>query len=181
MSTAQLRSGIAHLATLANRDLAGLWDEVSDAVRAREALRDVLPALVDRYGAASATLAAEWYDDLRAKRAIRGAFTAIPADLGTAGADVLAGVAVGPLFSVEPDWSAAQTLAEGGLQRRIANYARVTITAASIQDPGAQGWVRVGTGECTWCQQYLDGEVHYVAGYDFPAHDHCGCGAEPAF
>ena len=25
------------------------------------------------------------------------------------------------------------------------------------------------------------GEVHYVTGYDFPAHDGCNCGVEPAW
>jgi hypothetical protein len=41
--------------------------------------------------------------------------------------------------------------------------------------------MRVGNGECDWCQRFLDGEVHYAEGYDFAAHDHCGCTAEPVF
>ena len=52
---------------------------------------------------------------------------------------------------------------------------------AAVEDSRAQGWMRVGDGGCDWCQQYLDGEVHYVEGYDFDAHDHCNCTAQPVF
>jgi hypothetical protein len=94
---------------------------------------------------------------------------------------VLARVAVGPLFGDKPDLLAALTLARGGVQRHVANAARETVRYSSIQDRGAVGWVRVGSGECDWCRQYLDGVVHDVEGYDFDAHDHCGCTAEPVF
>lgn len=183
MQTLQLRSAVAGLATLANGDLNGLWRAVSTAVQARDALRDVLPALVDKYGAASATIAAEWYDDLRAKKGVRGRFTAIPADLGSAGADALAGWGVGPLFAAEPDWTAAQALIAGGLQRRIANYSRATITGSAIADPKARGWQRVGDGaSCEFCSMLLSrGSVYSEATASFEAHDHCGCGAEPAW
>jgi hypothetical protein len=75
-----------------------------------------------------------------------------------------------------------QTLILGGTQRRIANFARLTVMGSSVADPQAQGWVRVGVGACKsgGCDQYLDGEVRSVA-YDFPAHDNCNCHAEPAF
>jgi hypothetical protein len=43
-------------------------------LRRETALMDILPALVDQYGAAASTLATEWYDDLRAKQGIRGRF-----------------------------------------------------------------------------------------------------------
>jgi hypothetical protein len=182
MTSLQLRSGVATLSGRANRDLAGLWRQVATAVEARDALADVLPALVDKYGAASASLAAAWYDDLRDKRGVRGAFTAIPADLGAAGADALAGWGVGPLFAAEPDWESAKTLVAGGLQRRIANYARLTVTGSSVADPAARGWQRTGTGSCDFCSMLLGrGAVYTEASADFPAHDHCNCGAEPAW
>lgn len=178
----QLRSGVASLSTLANRDMAGLWAQVSTAVEAREALADVLPALVDKYGVAAATLAAAWYDDLRDKRGVRGSFTAIPAELGTSGADALAGWGVSPLFQAEPDWNTAKTLIAGGLQRRIANYARQTVTGSSVADPQSRGWQRVGVGSCEFCAMLLGrGAVYTEATADFLAHDHCNCGAEPAF
>lgn len=183
MSQAQLRSAVSRLALAADRDLAALWRQVDTAVQARTALEDILPALVQRYGAASATLAATWYDDLRQKRGIGGSFEAIPADLGDSGASVLARWGVGPLYTAEPDWTAARTLVSGGLQRRIANFARSTVTQSSVADPKARGWQRVGDGSsCEFCSMLLGrGAVYSEATADFESHDHCGCGAEPAF
>lgn len=183
MPTTRLRDAVARLTARATLDLDALWRQVNDAVQAREALRDVLPAIVDNYGAAAGTLAAEWYDQQRLKAGVAGRFTADPVDPRDAGTDALAGYGVGPLFAKEPDWAAARTLVSGGLQRRIANVSRQTVMQSSIADPQARGWVRVGTGACKsgWCDQFLDGEIHYVEGYDFPAHDHCTCSTVPAF
>lgn len=151
-------------------------------MQAREALSDVLPSLVDVYGAAAATLAADWYDDLRDKAGARGRFTAIPAEVDDAGADVLARWGVAPLFDAKPDWSAAQVLIQGGLQRRIANMSRLTVTGSATADPGARGWRRVGVGGCAFCRMLLGrGAVYTEATADFLSHDHCNCQAEPAF
>lgn len=182
-TSAPLRKAVQRLALVADRDLAALWRQVDSAAQARQALADVLPALVQRYGPAAATLAATWYDSQREKHGVPGRFEAFPADLGAAGADVLAGVGVGPLFGAEPDWQAAKTIVAGGLQRRIANYSRATIAQSSVADPKARGWRRVGDGSsCDFCSMLLSrGAVYTEASADFPAHDHCGCGAEPAW
>lgn len=179
----QLRSGVRSLTTLANHDLAGLWRSVSTAAQAREALQDVLPALVATYGAAAGTLAADWYDEARIKAGARGSFTAIPAETTSAGTDELARWGIGPLFGSEPDFAAALTLVQGGLQRRIANVSRQTVTYSAIQDRAARGWARAGSGSaCDFCSMLLDrGAVYTEATADFESHDHCGCVAVPAF
>lgn len=140
-----------------------------------------MPVIVEQYGAAAGVLAAEWYDQARAKAGVSGPFRAEPVDLGTAGAEELVGYGATSLTDADPDFLKAQTLLSGGLQRRIANYARQTITTAAVQDAGALGWVRTGKGECDWCQRYIDGEVRTVAGYDFKAHDNCNCYANPVW
>lgn len=175
------RRELRSLTNLAERDLQVLWREVGSADLARSALQDILPALTDRYGLAAASLAADYYDGMRERAGARGRFEAITAE--PAGRDklsVLARVAVRPLFGDSPDLSAALVLARGGLQRHVANAARDTVTVSSIQDRDSTGWVRVGSGECPWCAQFLDGAVHAVE-YDFNAHDHCGCTAQPVF
>lgn len=180
-TSSQLRSGVASLATLANRDLDVVWKHVSDAVGARELLKDVLPALVDTYGLAAGTLAADWYDELRDAKRVPGRFTARVASPGL-GTDALAGWGVSTLFSAEPDWQAARTLVAGGLQRRIANVSRDTVTTSSVRDPGARGWQRTGEGKCEFCAMLIGrGAVYTEATADFASHDHCNCGAEPAF
>lgn len=177
-----LSSGVASLATLANADLTVIWQSVNDAVQARDALADVLPALVETYGSAAASLAADWYDELRDGLGIGGRFTAIVPDLGDGGGDALAGWGVGPLFQESPNWAGAQMLIAGGLQRRIANASRATVTTSSIQDPGADGWQRTGRGACAFCAMLIGrGAVYSESTADFASHDHCHCGASPAF
>lgn len=183
MATAsELRRGVDSLARLADNDLAALWRQVDTPEEAREALRDVLPALVATYGAAAATLAADWYDDARDLIAARGRFRAIPVEVGPSGADALAGWGVSPLFQAEPDWSAARTLVAGGLQRRIANASRYTVAGSSVEDPAAEGWKRIGVGGCDFCTMLLGrGAVYTEATADFLSHDHCRCAAAPAW
>lgn len=180
---AELKVAITDLAALANNDLRALWRQVDTPAEARDALRDVLPALVVTYGQAAATIAADWYDDLRDMVAARGRFRAIPAEVDESGADVLARWGIDPLFkSDEPDWERAKTLIAGGLQRRIANGSRLTVAHSSIEDPAADGWMRQGSGECGFCAMLIGrGAVYTERGADFGAHDHCKCSAVPAW
>lgn len=69
----------------------------------------------------------------------------------------------------------------GAATRLVLDAGRETLRSTSVADPRTTGWRRVGSGACNWCQQYLDGEVHSVEGYDFKAHDWCACGVEPVY
>lgn len=179
---AELKVAISDLAVLADGDLATLWRQVETPEQAREALQDVLPALVNTYSLASATIAADWYDEQRDMIEARGRFRAIPADLGDLGADILARWGVGPLFGAEPDWSRARMLIKGGMQLRIANASRYTVANSAIEDPAADGWMRQGSGECAFCSMLIGrGAVYTERGADFAAHDHCRCSAIPAW
>lgn len=171
-----LRSETDQLVGLAERDLDRLWRLVAAGASAEVALHDLLPAVVTEYGAAGGAMAAEWYDQQREKAAVRGRFTAIPVAPDDRGTHALIGWAL----TTATDDAALKTMILGGTQRRIADHARLTITSSAVADPAAQGWVRVGVGECDWCKKYLDGEVRTVA-YDFPAHDSCKCHSIPAF
>lgn len=178
----ELKVAITDLATLADADLTALWRQVNTPTEAREALLDVLPSLVETYGAAAATISADWYDDLRDLVEARGRFRAIPAELTDTGTDALARWGVGPLFAAAPDWARARTLVKGGLQLRIANASRYTVVNSSIEDPAAQGWQREGSGGCGFCAMLIGrGAVYTESGADFAAHDHCRCSAVPAF
>lgn len=183
VSTAELRLAVAGLTDLAARDLGTAWADPTDAAAARAALGDLLGPLLDAYGAAAAAIAADWYDDLRdAESDARSRFRAIPAAPVTGGIDVLAGVAVGPLFGANPDTAAAVTLAVGGLQRLIANAARDTVTGSAVADPAAEGWQRVAYGGCGFCRMLAGRGAVYTEGRaDFASHDHCHCHATPAW
>lgn len=172
-----LRSETAGLVRLAERDLAALWRLVEAGASAETALRDLLPGIVARYGEAGAAVAADWYDQMREQSAARGRFTAAPLKASDRGAHSLIGWAL----RESADDAGLHTLILGGVQRRVADHMRLTVAHASVADPAAQGWVRVGTGECDWCRRYLDGEVRTVAGYGFDAHDNCRCSVRPAW
>lgn len=178
MQGLDLRDGVSGLVAHARRDLNHLWQQVSEAAAAEVALRDILPALIDTYGAAAATLAADWYDEARAKAGIAGRFTAIPADIRDTGAQALIGWAL----DKSQDYTTFRTLIEGGTERRIANFSRLTVTGSAVADPKAAGWQRVGNGECAWCRFLIGrGAVYREATASFAAHDHCRCSAIPAW
>lgn len=172
-----LRSETEGLVRLARRDLDVLLRSIAQGADPREVLNDLLPALIRDYGEMGAVVAAEWYDEARAAAAVPGAFRAIPLAASDRGAEALIGWAL----STAQDDAGLAGLIVGGMQRRIADHVRLTLSSSAIEDPRAQGWVRVGRGECDWCRQYLDGEIHYIEGYDFPAHDNCLCGVDPAW
>lgn len=178
MTLATLRSDTARLVALANRDLTRLWKLVADGAAAEVALRDLLPAIIEQYGQAGAALAAEWYDQQREKAGVSGRFAAIPAASSDRGAQALIGWAL----SEATNDQALQSLILGGVQRRIADHLRYTVTGSSIADPAATGWQRTGVGECTWCRMLIGrGAVYSEATADFAAHDSCKCSAVPAW
>lgn len=176
----RLRNDLAELDRLARTDLMVVWREVETAVQAERALRDVLPGLIDAYGAAAATIAAEWYEDQRDKAGAKGRFTAIPADIPDAGAHALIGWAL----TEATDLAGFRGLIEGGTQRRMADFGRRTVMDSSYADPQADGWQRVSRGGCStgFCDMLAGrGAVYSEATADFAAHDNCHCVAVPAF
>lgn len=173
-----LRSRVTGLTRLAEGDLHALWQQVTTAAQAQVALNDVLPALIETYGAAAATVAAEWYDEARAKAGVAGRFGAIPARLPDPGVPGLIGWASREATSMDT----LLALIAGGVQKRIANASRLTVTGSSLADPRADGWQRTGVGECDFCAMLIGrGAVYSESTVDFGAHDNCHCGAAPAF
>lgn len=174
----QLRRSIAALTTLAGRDLHALWRQVTTAAQARQALEDVLPALIETYGVAASAVAADWYDEAREKAGVSRSFRAIPTALPDPGVSALTGWALAEAKTLET----VLPLVSGGIQRRIANASRLTVTTSTLEDPRADGWQRTGVGECDFCNMLIGrGAVYTEATVDFGAHDHCNCQAAPAF
>jgi hypothetical protein len=181
---AQLRSDLLLLTNLAGSDLEELWRQVSDAVEARDALMDVLPALIETYGEAAASVAADWYDDLRDEDEIRGRFTAVVPDAASAGGESLAGWAMEPYLDLDEfDWGAAKSRVAGGMQRCITDSARRVITLSSVEDPQADGWQRVARSNgCYFCRMLAGrGAVYTEDTADFSSHDGCHCTAAVAW
>ena len=177
------RRDVASLVSIASNDLRLLLAPLDTAEAIRDALLLSLPDLVDIYGSAAATLAADWYEDLRAAEEITGRFSATVATLPDAGrSEALARWAVDPMFTADPDKAKAIERATGGLQRIISNGSRETIAYSSVADPKSYGWQRTGTGSCGFCAMLISrGDVYTEHSADFASHDHCRCSAVPAF
>ena len=178
-TSAELRQALADLNVLASRDLGRIFRALREGDNAAEALHDILPALIERYGLAASALAADWYDDLRESKGVGGRFAAIPANIEDTGAHALVGWAL----DEATDDGSLVALLEGGMQRRVVNFGRFTVTESSIADPRADGWQRLGQGaNCAFCDMLISrGAVYSEASADFASHDHCNCIAVPAF
>lgn len=170
-TTEQYRTEIDQLTTLAERQLAAVWDQVDGPASARDLLNETVPDLIVLYGSAAGTIAADWYDEVRAEAEIAGRFRAIVAELPDLGrAESLAGWAA----STGTDPAATLSLAQGGLQRIVADVGRRTITGSSIADPRARGWQRSASGGCSFCQAIAArGRVFTESSVVFASHDHC--------
>lgn len=175
----ELRQALADLNVLASRDLGRIFRALQEGDNVAEALHDILPALIDRYGFAANALAADWYDDLRESKGVGGRFAAIPADIKDTGAHALVGWAL----DEATDDGSLVALLEGGMQRRVINFGRFTVMQSSLADPRADGWQRLGQGKnCAFCDMLISrGAVYSERSADFGSHDHCNCVAVPAF
>lgn len=172
------RRAIRDLNILAESDIRALWRSLADARDAREALFDLLPRVVETYGLAAGAVAADFYDDLREAEAAPRRFRAIVPEMGDQGTDSLVGWAL----NNAQDGPGFEGLVIGGIAKRIANSARRAVMESSIADPSAEGWMRIGSGECGFCAMLVSrGAVYSESTVDFAAHDHCKCGAAPAF
>jgi hypothetical protein len=172
------RQAVADLNELASNDIERLLGDLTNTKNVQDALHDILPLLIETYGSAAASLAADWYDDFREEMAVARRFSAVPAEVKDVGAHALVGWAA----AEATDDAAFGSLLLGGVQRRIANFDRLTITESSVADPSARGWMRVGAGECDFCSMLLSrGAVYSEATADFQAHDNCRCSAVPEF
>ena len=190
-SAAEQRQAVADLTALARRDLEAFWRLLGglSAEQVRDALMDVLPGLGGTYGDAAASLAADWYEDVREASQARGSFSPVLASPPEpARWEALARWGVTPLFAERPDAATALAKVAGGLQRSIADQHRLTVVESSIADPAASGWRRVArAGACGFCKvladRRSDGEngVYTEASVDFKSHDNCSCTASPSW
>lgn len=147
------------------------------------ALKDVLPALLDKWSTASASAAADWYDELRAAMNIGGRFTALLKPIPDLGAQALAGWGAEPLKTPELGITSAQSRVEGGVQKRLVNAANLVVTDSTSEDPQAHGYMRrTRPGACKFCIMVASrGAVYTRASSTFACHEHCYCEAIPAW
>ena len=147
----QFQAAVARLSSASVDALASAWPEVDPFDTSRVAA--LIRTVGETYGYAAATMAADWYESLRADAGASGSYSAeLVADLPRERATALARWGTEPLYRPSPDAISALSLISGGLQRMVANAARDTITTAALADDGANGWARhASPNACAFC------------------------------
>lgn len=182
----QLQEGIRALVI---RDLTAFFGSI-DLGRpeaARDALLEYVPFLVATYGEQAASLAADWYDDVRASEGIGGRFRAamdVPDE--SAATEGLVHRAAGALFTDAP--LAALPMIQGKVAMYAIEGARQTVMTSTMRDPRASGWQRVTrAGACRFCRMLAGrGAVYKESTVHFAAHGgakggECNCAAVPSW
>lgn len=196
----------ARIVTLALRELEGFWRTIdtTNPAAAKAALLEFMPILVDAYGPISATVAADFYDEVRAAAGIASRFTARPA--GAPGAERVAAStswASQPLFprreaiydefgavvgyrDIAPDPDAALARLSGMAQRYVQQAGRDTLLQNGSRDPARPRWARRPDGDpCKFCNMLASRGAVYLtaesAGEFNDWHDDCNCQPEMTF
>lgn len=173
--------------TLVLRDLAGFWATLDtlDATGTRDALLEVAPLLVAQYGEMAATVAADFYDQMREQAAVVGRFSAVlgdPVDVEDLRGQIR--WSIDPLFSADPDPDAAL----GRLEQKVDEYSlqpgRDTIARSAGRDPAKARWARVPVGDtCAFCLMLASRGPAYrsaeSAGKGRKYHGDCDCTPTP--
>jgi hypothetical protein len=176
-----LARGGSSAAILAKRDLDKFWSAFSGRAPEvfRDALLDFVPDLVRQYGDIASTVAAEWYEDNRA-RAVGGSYNALTSP-GVAVEQVQGGVryAAGHLFTDDPTQGLA--LLSGALQRYVLYSTRDTVARNVQRDPRRPRFGRIPSGAktCAFCTLMASRGFVYLnretAGLHKDYHDDCDC------
>ena len=159
--------------------------DLGDPVMVRDAMLELLPALTQEYGDMAATVAAEWYEDMRAKE-VAGKYAARLAP--TADPSAVQGSvrwAAGELFTASPEGTLR--LIEGSLQRYVLQAARDTVSVNVVADLARPRFAVVPTGAkpCPWCVIMASRGWVYLteasAQKHSSFHDDCKCQAVPSW
>lgn len=176
------QQGIVQLATEALDDFWSSLDLGRSPESVRDALLEFTPALVEQYGDIAATVAGDWYDELRAAEAIPGRFRAQLAD-GVPAEAVAARTRFGAqhLWTDTPDQT--KTFLASALTKYVLQPGRDTIVRSSILDPRASGWQRITRPDgCRFCRMLAGrGGVYKEATAGFASHDDCNCASAPSW
>lgn len=173
------------MVSLARADLEGFFVglDISNSEAVRDALLEFVPALAREYGDVAATVAAEWYEELRTG-AVGGSFNARLAPLKPdAAVEASVRYAAGHLFDGDP----ADTLAvlSGSLQRFVTYGSRATVARNVQLDPRKPRYGRVPSGSrtCAFCLLVASrGWVYHTretAGAFDHYHSDCNCQVAP--
>jgi hypothetical protein len=156
-------------------------------------------ALVDQYGSASASLAADYYEAERVAAAVTGRFTVplldpppdeqVDNSLRWATKDIWERDPEDPATTdvqrepLETRLDQAEKKAEAVTQKLVTDQGRGTVREAVRQDRQATAWARAASlAACHFCKALaIRGAVYKQDTANFQSHDSCHCGVVPVF
>ena len=144
----------------------------------------IIAQLVHRYGAASSTLAARFYQSQRQAAGIAGRFTVKPADPPPwTQIRSTVGWATRDMWVADPPVDQALKDLTGATEQLVLDQGRDTIIGAANTDRKAIGWARVPEPDaCYFCAMLATrGAVYKEDTVGFKAHNNCRCHVEPVF
>lgn len=153
-------------------------------VSIRNELLRVLPTLVEYYGEAAATVAADWYEQVRdvenipAKQRFRSQLV-IPDKLKEIQGTIER--TAGALITDNPDDFLRSI--RGPIGRYVIDASRETVIENTRNDPQARGWQRITrAGSCDFCRFLAArGGVYMAYTVRFASHNDCNCAAAPSW
>ncbi len=178
----RLRGASTRIVELARRDLAAAFGSLNLAnpEAVRDALLEIVPALVREYGDVAATVAAEWYEEVRAGQ-VGGSYFAQTAS--TFPEEQMAATVrreAGHLWS--PNQGQTLAVLSGSLQRFVLYSGRETVARNVARDPAKPRYARVprGAKTCSFCSMLASrGFVYHTqtsaGGHWNHYHDDCRC------
>lgn len=175
-----LRAANAELSSLLDGELADFFASLGD-VRpeiARDALLDFMPSLVAEYGDVSATVSAEWYEQVYGGRVV------LAPNVRAEAVEQGVRYAAGHLWTATPE--AIAGLLSTQLDKWVKQPGRDTISRSADRD--GMRWARVPTGAktCAFCLMVASRDAVYLSersatkgsnGSDY--HGKCDCVAVP--
>jgi len=180
------QTSISSLTDIVQREVARLVTSLEGQSPAlvREALRDLVPSVVNRYGDAAAALAMDYYEFAREAAEVPGMFIPTPAPLPPPERfEESRRWAVGAIVGEDPSFGALAGRLGGSVSRAVADVAMETLTGATVKDRRANGWSRtLEPGACNFCRMLADrGAVYSGETVRFASHDNCRCSVAPRF
>lgn len=188
-SLEQFRRDSSQLSELVRAELESFFLslDLSRPELVRDALLEFVPVLTDQYGAVAATLAADWYEELRGASGAAGRFTAVTAASVPAGAvEAKVRYLAGHLWTPEP----AAML--GGLLTAADKYVkqpgRETMASNAKREGVRFARVPSGAKTCSWCLVLASRDAVYVSrrsagdrgnGHGDGYHGDCDCQVVP--
>lgn len=141
------RSGEALARLFAQVDVSG------DPAKLAKLLAELLPEVTDPFGSAAASLAADFYEELRiASAATAPMQTTLAAPAAQGQVDAMARWSVGPLFGADPAPGLVLARLTGSLSRLVADQHRKTVEANIDADPEAPSYARhASANACAFC------------------------------